>query len=148
MRVGIVILLGLVGGAVAAEGGADQRYGIAADLATYPQGTARQALASALEAIDAGKFDYLVAQLADPSFVDDRVKRVYGGRFEEQVQDTRERLDPSTVKLLRRFLEDGKWDVDEKTATARLEGVGDRVVRLRQKGGRWYLEHRSTPAKR
>jgi hypothetical protein len=52
------------------------------------------------------------------------------------------------VKLLRRFLEDGKWDVDEKTATARLEGVGDRVVRLRQKGGRWYLEHRSTPAKR
>jgi hypothetical protein len=56
MRVGIVILLGLVGGAVAAEGGADQRYGIAADLATYPQGTARQALASALEALDGGRW--------------------------------------------------------------------------------------------
>src|SRR5262245_61113248 len=57
------------------------RYGISLDVKTYPQATAKEALASVLKAIDARKIDYLVAQLADPSFVDDRVKRVYAGKF-------------------------------------------------------------------
>src|SRR5262249_11807707 len=94
-----------------------------------------------LKAADAGKFDYLVAHLADPSFVDDRVKRLYGGKFDEQVQDTRARLDPATVKLLRRFHKDGKWAIDKGKAVVRLDDGPDRQVCLVEKDGRWFLQH-------
>ena len=100
MRVWLAFAVGL--GAFAA--GAGERYGVAPDLKTYPQATPKEALASALKAAEAGRFDYLAAQLADPAWVDERIKRLYGGRFEDQVEEARARLDPPTLKLLRRFL--------------------------------------------
>jgi hypothetical protein len=121
------------------------RYGVALDAKAYPQATAKEALASVLKAIEAKKFNYLVAHLADPGFVDDRVKRIYGGKFDEQVQDTKARLDPVTVKQLKRFLKDGEWDVGHTSAAVTLKDVKDRVVRLTKKGGRWYLKHDFTP---
>ncbi len=121
------------------------RYGVALDTATYPQATAKQTLASVLKAIDAGKIDYLVAHLADPSFVDDRVKRLYGGKFTEQVQDTTIRLDPPTVKLLKRFAKEGTWTIGKTSAIVSLDDVRDRVVRLVLKDGRWFFSHDSSP---
>jgi hypothetical protein len=123
------------------------RHGVAPDAKAYPQATAKDALASALKAIDAKRFDYLVAQLADPDFVDDRVKRVYAGKFDEQVQDTQTRLDPATVKQLRRFAKDGAWTVGKTTAVVGLDDVKERVVRLVKKGDRWFLSHDSSPEK-
>jgi hypothetical protein len=137
--------LGRLPGQAATKG---SRYGIAPDQKSYPQSTAREALASVLKAIDDKKMDYLVAQLADPAFVDDRVKRIYGGKFAEQVTDTASRLDSSTVKQLKRFLKEGKWTVDKSQALVQLEDVKDRAVRLIQKDGRWYLEHRSAAPER
>ena len=119
------------------------RYGVALDAKTYPQGTAKEALASAIKAIEAKKFSYLVAHLAEPGFVDDRVKRIYGGKFAEQVDDTKARLDPATLKQLRRFLKEGKWSEEKDAAVVTLEDAGDRAVRLTRKAGRWYVEHRS-----
>jgi hypothetical protein len=119
------------------------RYGVEADLKTYPQDSPKAALASVLKAAGDQQFDYLDAQLADPTFIDERVKRYYGGEFAEQVKDTRARLDPVTLKQLRRFLDDGDWTVDEATAVVRLKDVPDRAVYLRKKDGRWYMEHRS-----
>jgi hypothetical protein len=124
------------------------RYGQAADLAAYPQKTPKEALSSVLKAIDAKKIEYLVAQLADPDFVDERVKRVYGGKFEEQVEDTRARLDPSTVKLLKRFLIEGKWAEGKTTTVIRLEDEPKRVVHLSLKGDRWFLDHPSAAEKK
>jgi hypothetical protein len=154
MRVGVAILVGLTGlsaGLGARVEGTPappaRRYGISADLETYPQGTPKQALASALKAVAAKRLDYLVAHLADPTFVDDRVKRLYGGRFAEQVEDTRARLDPVAVKQLRRFLDGGEWAVGKAEAVARLKGVKERCVRFRLQGGRWFLEHPSAPPK-
>src|SRR5438552_17204398 len=77
MRFGIVLLVGLMTFGV---GEPAARYGIAPDLKTFPQATAKEALASVLKAVEAKRFDYLVAQLADPEFVDDRVKRLYAGK--------------------------------------------------------------------
>jgi hypothetical protein len=142
MRHEIGLLLAL---AVGAGHGGATRYGIAPDLQSYPQGTPQEGLASVLKAVGAGRFDYLVAQLADPAFVDDRVKRVYGGRFEQQVEDTRVRLDPLAVKLLGRFLKEGTWTVTKTEARADLEDVPDRAVYLRRRDGRWFLEHRNRP---
>jgi hypothetical protein len=141
MRLALVLFLGWA----ALGDGEAARYGIAPDLKTYPQATAKEALASVLKAVEAKRFDYLVAQLADPDFVDDRVKRLYGGKFEQQVEDTRTRLDPPAVELIKRFLKDGEWTEDKAHATVRLKDVSDQRVYLRQLGGRWYLENRSKP---
>jgi hypothetical protein len=137
------LVLVLTAAATPADDKPAARYGIAPDPKTYPQATAKEALASVLKAIDAKRFEYLVAQLADPAFVDDRVKRLYGGRFEQQVEDTRTRLDPFAVKQLRRFLKDGTWEDGKDEASVRLKDVPERRVYLRRAGGRWYLEHRS-----
>jgi hypothetical protein len=122
----------------------ETRYGIAVDLKTYPQSTAKEALASILKAIEAKRLDYVVAQLADPDFVDERVKRLYGGRFEEQVEDTRARLDPFTVKQLQRFHKDGDWKGDDKRVTVRLKD-NERCLHFTNKNGRWFLQHDSKP---
>jgi hypothetical protein len=130
-----------------ADGKAITRYGVAPDLATYPQGTPKEALGSVLKAIENKRFDYLVAQLADPQFVDDRIQRLEGGRFEQRVEDTRARLDPAAVKQLRRFLQEGEWGSGDTEVAVRLKEVTSRLVYLRKVDGRWYLEHRSAPEK-
>src|SRR5262249_3595000 len=109
------------------------------------QGTAKETLASVLKAVEAKRFDYLVAHLADPEFVDDRVKRLYGGKFEQQVEDTRTRLDAPAVELLKKFAKDGEWKEEKNHCVVGLKDDKERCVHLRQQNGRWYLEHRSKP---
>jgi hypothetical protein len=149
MRSGRILILALIlaGGVRADEPSraAGTRYGIAPDLKSYPQGTAKEALASVLKAIDSGRFDYLAAQLADPVFIDTCVKERYGGRFREQVEDSRVRLDALAVRQLRRFLKDGTWSDGKTEVTVRLTDLPDRRVYLKKIGMRWYLEHRSAP---
>src|SRR5262249_23543783 len=128
-----LLALAFVSSGVAGEKGS--RYGVALDAKNYPQATPKETLRSVLDAAAKKKFDYVVAHLADPGFVDDRVKRIYGGKFEEQVDDTRARLDPGMLKLLRRFLDKGKWSVEKTEATVRLDDVKDRLVRLVKKDG-------------
>src|SRR5262249_58418609 len=82
------------------------RYGVAPDLKTYPQSTAREALASVIKAAGDKRIDYLVAQLADPDYIDEQVAKRFGGSFEQQVEDTRIQMNASTLKLFERFLKD------------------------------------------
>jgi hypothetical protein len=119
------------------------RYGVAADLKTFPQATPQEALKSVVQAAEARRFDYLLAHLADPAWVDDRVKRLFAGKFEAQVDDTRSRMGSDVVKTLDKFVKDGKWAIDGDRATATLEEIKDRVVILRKIDGRWFLEHRN-----
>jgi hypothetical protein len=124
-----------------------QRYGIDADFKTYPQATAKEALASILKAVENKRIDYILAHLADPQWVDDGVKK-NGGKFEDFVKECKEtKLDPVAVKQLGRFLKDGEWKVEEKTAEARLKDVPDRSVRFFKIGDRWYLENAYRPDK-
>jgi hypothetical protein len=141
----LVLVVGLLVGAVCQAADPAPRYGVDSDLKSYPQARPEETLASVLKAIEAKRFDYLAAQLADPDFIDERVKRLYDGRFKEQVADTQARMDVLTVKLLMRFAKDGKWKTEEGKAWATLEDAPDRVVRMRQLAGRWYLEHSATP---
>lgn len=126
----------------------DTRYGIPLDAKAYPQATAKEALTSVIKAVEAQRFEYLVAQLADPAFVDERVQRQYDGRFESQVVDTRRKMDAGTLQLLQRFLKEGEWtsDKESKSDCVRLKDVKDRCVYFRRIGDRWYLENRYKPA--
>ena len=148
MRVCLAMFVGLACTAAlptAEEAAPAARYGVEPDLKMYPQAAPKQALASVLRAADAGRFDYLAAQLADPAFIDDRVKTLFGGNFNEQVKDVQARLDPAALKQLHRFLSDGEWTAGDSDASVRLKDVDDRAVFFRKIDGRWYLEHRSKP---
>jgi hypothetical protein len=126
---------------------AADRYGVAEDARAYPQDTPKDALASVLKAIAAKDFRYLDAHLADPAFIDDRVKRVYAGKFDEQVDDTRSRLDALVVKQLTRLAKDGKWKTGPRAATLTSEDVPGRAVHLTLNDGRWFLSHGHDPEK-
>ncbi len=121
------------------------RYGVEADEKKYPQATAREALASALKAVTAKDFRYLVAHIAEPAFIDGRVKGVYAGKFDEQVDDTASRLDALAVKQLMRLAKDGKWKEGEAEAVVTAEELPGRCARLVKKGGRWFLTHSFDP---
>jgi hypothetical protein len=124
---------------------AAERYGVAEDATKYPQSTPKEALASVLKAIEAKDFRYLMAQLAEPAFVDDRVKRVYAGKFDEQVEDTRTRMDALVIKQFTRLAKDGKMEVGKIAAIVRSEDYPDRMIRLVPREGKWYLSHTFTP---
>ena len=127
------------------KGEKTKRYGIEADLKTYPQGTPKETLASVLKAVENKRIDYLVARLADPEYIDERVKHTFGGKFEEQVNDTRTKLDPPAVKLLERFLKDGDWIGKESPVSVVLKDVKGRVVSFVKIGDRWYMQNSDKP---
>jgi hypothetical protein len=118
------------------------RYDITPDLKSYPQSSPRETLASVLKAIENKRVDYLLAHLADPEFVDRRVKE-NGGKFADLVQETTRKLvdDPSAAKLLQRFLKDGEWETDTDSATVSLKDFKDRVIHFAKSGDRWFMKN-------
>ena len=113
----ILMLVGLdaVAGQQAGES-VNKRYGHEIEPAKYPQGSPDVALKSVLQAIDDRRIDYLMAQLADPAFVDKKVaeyKNRFQGperaritlAFDHLVKETARYFqdDPSLVRELRRF---------------------------------------------
>jgi hypothetical protein len=123
------------------------RYGIQPNVELYSQATPKEALASVLKAIDGGRITYLLAQLADPQWVDGRVAQLHSGNFDALVEETTQKLnhDRTSLKELRRFLSDATWEVGDTTASAQLKDVKNHRVYLRKIGDRWYLESRQQP---
>lgn len=148
MRAIAVFLVSLAGvGSLPAQKADDQpppaRYGFRPDLKSFPQGTPREALASVLKAVERNRIGYLLAELANPTWVDERVRTVHGGKFEGLVKETEDQFahDPGALKTLERMLKDGTWKQGENTAEGRLKGTEERVF-FRHIGDRWYLENR------
>src|SRR5437899_2707852 len=115
--------------ATAAENPPGTRYGVELNLDGFPQASPKECLGSVIKAIDGKQFDYLLAQLADPQFVDSRVKTL-GGDFKELVRETKARLgdDPAAVKELRRLLNDGQVEEAGDNASIRLKDLKNRAV--------------------
>ena len=84
---------------------------------------------------------------SDPQFVDERVQRLYGGKFDQQVADTRAKLDAAAIKQLHRFQEHGEWAVEGDRAVLGLKDVPDRVVIFKLIGARWYFANENKPAR-
>jgi HEAT repeat protein len=146
MRVAVAVLIAVLSVASASGQGKklNSRYGIDVDIDTFPQKTAKEALGSVVKAMQQKRIDYLIAQLTDPKFADQRIKEVHGGKFEGLVQETTTKLldDPETVKQLQRFVKDGDWKVEDETAVATVKDVKDRVF-FRKLEDRWFLENRN-----
>jgi hypothetical protein len=133
---GLVLLASAA--ALAADAPPARRFGVEADLKSFPQATPQEALASVLKAIDLKRADYLVAHLADPQFVDQRVKET---SYDDMLAEVTAKLinDPGAAKQLRNFLKEGSWSVEDATASVSLKEVPDRTVFFRKAGGRWFL---------
>lgn len=121
-----------------------KRFGLPADVETFPQATAKDALGSVIKAIDRQRIAYLMAHLADPKFVDERVK-LYGGDFEKLVTETTAKLagDPDSVKQLRRLVAEGEWQEAGETSSVSHKEIPNRTVFLKKIGNRWFLENRT-----
>jgi hypothetical protein len=151
----VVLVVGM-GGAVAQDPApaprlAVVRYGVKADTDNFLQRTPKEALASVVRAIQDKKIDYLLAQLADPEFVDRKVAEAYGGKFEKMVQATTARFldEPEILRNLARFARDGEWTGLEGTATAASVSLKDSKdqVFFRKIEDRWFLLDRRAPEK-
>jgi hypothetical protein len=133
------VFAGLILCALAAADAPGKRLGVDADLKNYPQGTPQVSLASVLKAIDMRRTEYIVAQLADPQFVDRRVKET---SYDELLAEATAKLvdDPGAAKQLRAFLKDGKWDIEESAASVCLKDGSGRSVSFCKTEGRWFMK--------
>jgi hypothetical protein len=120
------------------------RYGVQANLRSFPQSSPKETLASVLKAHEQKRHDYLLAHLSDPDWVDERVEVLAGG-FKEAVQDTVAKFDAACIKLLKRFFDEGEFETLDATAVVRHKEVKDRVIRFRKIDKRWYLQHSYRP---
>jgi hypothetical protein len=133
-----------------------KRYGFDANLTYYPQKTPRDTLLSVANAFDNNRVDYLLAQLAEPRFVDDAVagnKTTMRQRddkakvflaFDRLVAETTQylRADPTLLKDLRHFAADAEWETTDKEAVGTLKSIQGRKVYLRKLSDRWFLENK------
>jgi hypothetical protein len=135
---------------------ASRRFGFDVDEVIYPQKMPAEAMKSIVTAIDRKRVDYLLAQLADPAWVDYWVYQ-YKQEFTLGKEEGRrllafERLtketnlyyqnDPLIVKDLRVFAKDAKWAEEGETAIGTVETIPARKVYLKKVGDRWFLENR------
>lgn len=132
-----------------------KRYGYMFEAALYPQQTPQEALQSVVKALDSRKIEYLLAHLADPRFVDERVdeykalqkgndqaKTILG--FERLVRETIQHFqdDPVILKELRQYVKDADWDVQEGIAIGSLKTASPRRVYFRKLDDRWFLQNK------
>ena len=132
------------------------RFGFDVDEMTFPQKSPTEAMASIAKALDRKRVDYLLAQLADPTYVDywvDEYKVEFTQGKEESKRFlafdrlTRETVayfenDPLIVKDLRTFAKEAKWSEEEGLAVGVVESIPARKVFLKKVGDRWYLENK------
>ncbi len=104
------------------------RYGQPFRPKAYPQGTAKEAVASVITAAEKGEFAYLAAHLLDPAFVDGRLDAMAGGpaspyrkTAEAELARLRDiqRRNPEAVPPARRVPDDAKQFDDRLAADAR-----------------------------
>ena len=132
------------------------RFGFDVDEVTYPQKSPAEALKSVVIAFDRKRVDYLLAQVADPAFVDywiEQYKQDFpmgkeeGRRvlaFDRLVRETNQYFhnDPLIVKDLRVFAKEAKWAEEGETAIGTVDTIPARKVFLKKIGERWFLENR------
>ena len=132
------------------------RFGFDVDEMTYPQQTPKDAMKSIAAALDRKRVDYLLAQMAEPSYVEywverykadfpqgkDEAKRLLA--FDRLARETSEyyQNDPLILKDLRAFAKDAKWEEMDDIAVGTTDKVPARKVYLKKIGDRWFLENR------
>ena len=121
------------------------RYGIAADLETYPQSHPHETIRSVMKASVSGHLDYMMAQLLSPSQVDAKLKGDPAAMHRLTAKSSptsRKRI----AAALSRHLENGTWHITRRYAWAQTEGLPN--LSLERIDGRWYMHNVAVPMPR
>jgi hypothetical protein len=133
-----------------------KRYGFEVNLNYYPQKTPQETLLSIAKSFENKRVDYLLAQLADPRFVDETIADYKNNMrqgddkakvflaFDRLVGETTQYLlaDPTLLRDLRRFGQEADWETNDKQAIGTLKTIQGRKVFLRKLADRWFLENK------
>lgn len=117
------------------------RFGIALDEASFPQNSPENLRKSLLKAINSDKIEYMLAHLADPSFIDKNVREVHEGNFAKQVAETREKLKKGLKSPLESLLKEGKLNASEKSASLKDPALKDFIITMKLENNKWYMEN-------
>ena len=132
------------------------RFGLDVNLIRYPQKTPQEAVQSAVKAIFDQRFDYLLAHIADPTYVDAKVEKyrlALPGKkeaattrlaFQQLVKETTVFFfeDAERIAELGLFGKEAEWKIDEDSAVGSLKKLPGRQVFLSRMEDRWFLENR------
>lgn len=131
-----------------------KRFGYEVNLRGFPQNSPQLALQSLVKTLNEDRFDYLLAHLADPAYVDSRVadyRQAFlsagePGRtllgFRRLVRETTAYFlnDPVLIKELRLFNKEAEWDVGDEKAVGIHKQLFGRAVHFRRYEDRWFME--------
>lgn len=143
------------------ESALHKRYGYDVQPLVYAQKTPQEAVTSIVRALDRNRYDYLMAHLADPRFVDPRVKAIMKditqgseeGRaivaFDKLVKEIKDHFleDAALIREMRLFAAQADWDVEGDRAVGVNPQLQGRQVVLRRIEDRWFLENTARKAK-
>lgn len=118
------------------------RYGIAADLQTYPQDHPQRTIRSVVKAALSGRIDYMMAQLLSPAQVDAKLQGDAAAMRRLTAKSTpeaRQRI----AEALSLHIEEGTWLVTKNLAWAQIEGLP--LLSLEKIGDRWYMHNVAVP---
>jgi hypothetical protein len=120
-----------------------RRFMIDLNQVGYPQRTPKEAFTSIIKAVENERFDYLLAHLLEPSWIDKRI-REFNLTPAKMAAEIRKKYtdDPELMKELRKFSIDGELTETADTAVIRLKGVRDRQIFMKKIGTRWFMENR------
>ena len=149
MRFGLALLLALGMSALAfspsmaQDEKIEKRFGLLLEAEVYPQTTPKELQASILKVLKRERYDYLVAHMMEPTFVDQRLQstrttaeqlgKEIKGKFEAQ---------PELLKDLNKLLLDGEMTDAGTKATLKHKDVKNQQVFMKKVGERWYVENR------
>jgi hypothetical protein len=109
----LTLALGTLGLPLVAQDGEvrqfDRRYNIDYNPISYPHKTPQEALKAIVKALDAGAYEYMLAHLVDPKFVDTRVAEYFTMMFPKELLRKEDETIALTEDLLtRKRLEIGR----------------------------------------
>lgn len=161
----VLAILGcVVGGLVVAAALAQEepvgklfkRHGFEPNLNQFPQKNPKEALQAVVKALESKRVNYLVAQLADPVYIDGLIAE-YKKSYQQGPDEAKSALafdrlvrevtgyyaeDPQLLAELRRFAKEGEWEATDAKASAAVAALPGRKVFMKKLEGRWFLENR------
>ncbi|MGF1582867.1 MAG: hypothetical protein ACFCD0_26400 [Gemmataceae bacterium] len=100
MLIALVVVNSALGQGLVKIGEAQKRFNVELDLRKFPQDEPAKALQSIAVALNSGQLKYMMAHLADPQFVDQRVAKLAENYRAKQFPGISPELDPDLAKKI------------------------------------------------